>query len=351
MRKAVWHHDTQIKPRSAKRSQLGTPYLHPRTHTSTNKKWAKCTSMSSQANRFSAALWPSSGQKTLVKYSSLLWWPHFDINMRRFALSRSNHQFVTELSECMSGCRSPTRQSPRAALSKVWDGSSGHSLLHAGASGSRAQHGFRQRIVAVCSFQLKKTNNLLLALQTTVLRYSTSVGTKLSIMLWNTTPTHSAEALVSGQCVGGSGCFHGWGDGAGRSVAQGALPGPLLESRLGQPNLGGACFHHGCTSRTKPGIWEILQREDEKSLSICCSARKKNLNAGSNRTIQIQTLLLLSQEKYFGDFDSYLLRVGFWKRQNTFTHQSCIRVDTSFVWLSNNKQLMIWSFLKMEFIL
>lgn len=56
--------------------------------------------------------------------------------------------------ECVSGCRSPTRQSARAAFSKVWDGSSGHCLLHAGGRGSRAQRRLRQRIVAVGSFQL-----------------------------------------------------------------------------------------------------------------------------------------------------------------------------------------------------
>lgn len=68
------------------------------------------------------------------------------------------------------------------------------------------------------------------------------------------TLTHSAEALVRGQRVGGSGGFHSRGDGAGGGVGQGALPGPLLETRLGQPHLGGARFHHGCTSRTKPVI-------------------------------------------------------------------------------------------------
>lgn len=73
-------------------------------------------------------------------------------------------------------------------------------------------------------------------------------------MLLSVTLTHSAEALVRGQRVGGPGGFHSRGDGAGGGVGQGALPGPLLDTRLGQPRLGDARFHHGCTSRTKPVI-------------------------------------------------------------------------------------------------
>lgn len=111
-------------------------------------------------------------------------------------------------------------------------------------------------------FSWEKSTHLPLAPQTSVSRDFTSFGNKLFMMLRNMTVTDSAEALVRGQRAGGSGCFHGWGDGAGGGVAQGALPGPLLETRLGQPHLGGARFHHGCASRTKPGIWQILQQED-----------------------------------------------------------------------------------------